>query len=382
MGKFIIKEKANGKRSESLKQILTEQSLKNISERITGNKIPFEVEYIPERNIGNFIIYEYEGRKNYIMILDYNKSFAGRNSFYQSITTAYQHYLGDQVQNKLFYLYDINYNENCVYKKSSIVALKLAMAIGMIPLYDSGILPYISIDEIIEYRNNNREQSKNNNPTFVEKKDNQLNIYGKVFGANAKDTELLCLAIRNLYKGEVFLYQIRDNNSKKLSKRFVEIITDDGKFFVKDDSYDFNELISNTNSTSEPNLRNPRFVFGLFELHGEKKCALCSCAVEEIIDGAHILPIEAIKLLDLSDSEKLNIATDPENGIWLCKNHHKLFDSHLIKLFRNGDFKIATTNNDANTDFIMRSIDEIKVTQFSNINNEMLDLRYNFYNNF
>lgn len=32
----------------------------------------------------------------------------------------------------------------------------------------------------------------------------------------------------------------------------------------------------------------------------------------------------------MSFASKLKLAVDKDNGIWLCENHHKLFDSGLI----------------------------------------------------
>lgn len=64
-----------------------------------------------------------------------------------------------------------------------------------------------------------------------------------------------------------------------------------------------------------------------------KKCALCGCKIERIIQAAHIYPVADIrKRHDLDFSAKFKLAVDGDNGIWLCENHHKLFDSGLIWL--------------------------------------------------
>ena len=59
-----------------------------------------------------------------------------------------------------------------------------------------------------------------------------------------------------------------------------------------------------------------------------------------MIQGAHIWPVAEIKkapLLSLDD--KIKHATSSDNGIWLCENHHKLFDEDLISI--NDDGSIA-----------------------------------------
>lgn len=83
----------------------------------------------------------------------------------------------------------------------------------------------------------------------------------------------------------------------------------------------------------------------------ETKCYLCGCEVEEILEAAHlwgvseiknsdankinnVLKIECMKdLIDKDDEhsnesfyKKYMLANSGDNGIWLCANHHDLFD--------------------------------------------------------
>ncbi len=86
----------------------------------------------------------------------------------------------------------------------------------------------------------------------------------------------------------------------------------------------------------EDSLRSPLYTYNLLQKLGKKKCALCECSIPEIIQGAHIWPVAAIKKSPESIFNKLNYATDGQNGLWLCQNHHKLFDENIIKLDSNG----------------------------------------------
>ena len=98
---------------------------------------------------------------------------------------------------------------------------------------------------------------------------------------------------------------------------------------VLDDSYQFD---GDTGDNIKDNLRSPKFIFNLLQkFDGEKKCVLCDCKIESIIQAAHIYPVADIrKRHDLDFSTKFKLAIDGDNGIWLCENHHKLFDSGLI----------------------------------------------------
>ena len=82
----------------------------------------------------------------------------------------------------------------------------------------------------------------------------------------------------------------------------------------------------------------------------EMKCCLCGCEVEEILEAAHLWEVSNIKV---SSSSRLNtvlnidcmndlivdsdykddifykkyvLANSGDNGVWLCNNHHELFD--------------------------------------------------------
>ena len=91
-------------------------------------------------------------------------------------------------------------------------------------------------------------------------------------------------------------------------------------------------------------LRSPQYMYNLLALRGMKKCSLCSCDVPEIIQGAHIWGVSQIKHIPgFSLDKKLEYALDGENGLWLCENHHKMFDANVISF--NAEGKVLLRNN-------------------------------------
>jgi len=85
-------------------------------------------------------------------------------------------------------------------------------------------------------------------------------------------------------------------------------------------------------------LRSPRYIYNLLGRLGPKHCALCNCEIPELIQGAHIWRVADIKKApNLTIEQKLGHAICGENGIWLCENHHKMFDEGLIYLNRDGN---------------------------------------------
>lgn len=66
----------------------------------------------------------------------------------------------------------------------------------------------------------------------------------------------------------------------------------------------------------------------------ENKCAICGFSFTEALEAAHIVPWSKS-----NNAERLS----PNNGILLCSNHHKLFDSGIIKI--NSEFKMLHNDN-------------------------------------
>tara|TARA_B100000242_G_C43004130_1_gene466546 strand:- start:89 stop:1147 length:1059 start_codon:yes stop_codon:yes gene_type:complete len=69
-----------------------------------------------------------------------------------------------------------------------------------------------------------------------------------------------------------------------------------------------------------------KFRFDVIKRYG-LKCALCNIENNNLLDAAHIIPVDS------------NGSDDPRNGLILCKNHHAAFDKSLFKINPN-DFSI------------------------------------------
>lgn len=123
------------------------------------------------------------------------------------------------------------------------------------------------------------------------------------------------------------------NNLKELPAASLDVIRSMGNIEIIniDDEIERRELEENDS------LRSPRFNAHLLDRLGERHCVLCNCGISEVIQGAHIWPVSDIKRTSaLSLDEKLAYATDGENGLWMCQNHHKMFDSNILLLSDSG----------------------------------------------
>ena len=110
-------------------------------------------------------------------------------------------------------------------------------------------------------------------------------------------------------------------------------------------------------------MRSPLYTVHLLDRIGPKKCALCSCEIQEIIQGAHIWPVSIIKKQALSYDEKFAHAVSGNNGMWLCQNHHKLFDESIIQFSLDGTILYNTTDQ-KNQRFLYKITDTEKIPSY------------------
>ena len=368
--------------SDTYDEILTEDILKDICFRLTGTK-KYKVVWNESRNTGRLIslIDEEKNKKHYINISKYGADTKYRNSYFQSVPTAIGIALNEsQYKNFDFCFYFMPNYEGNIFTDYHKFFYRIMFTIDVNFInYDSvsnsnDLVEFNSLTDIINERNRLRERNSGNNSTYIEEDDDVYNIYGKTFGANSKETVLLSMALIRISKKPIRLYQIIDNDSDKLSTNDINAMKN---FAIKeklneieilDDSYEFDEIFKNDN------LRSPRFTYNLLcKTNGEKKCAICDCHIEKIIQGAHIYPVHTIKNdSTLTQEEKMEYATDGDNGIWLCENHHKLFDSNIIT-FNNGvvEYNIIKLDRDINY------LDDI--TKYKNIPKELFNDKMNKY---
>lgn len=358
--KFVINNKGYQDASPCYNTILTKKILDDIAKRLINNT-DYSVQWNDERNKGRLITLETNEKKFYIN-LSQTGLIKGRNYQLQSIPTALSIFLSkEKKQNKKcefwFYFLPVSGNIETPYM---IFSYRLMKTIGInfvnpdFALQQTSITPYDTVKDIINAKNCLRQANSSNKPTYITDEGEYYHIYGKTFGANQKETTMLCIAISAITEKPIKLFQILDNSSKKLSEKDKEAIQtyskEKGKIEILDDSYQFDD---DANDNVKDNLRSPKFIFNLLsKFDGEKKCALCGCKIDRIIQAAHIYPVSDIrKLQNLDFESKLKLAVDADNGIWLCENHHKLFDSGLI-WFNEGKLCISDKLNSNDLTFV------------------------------
>lgn len=342
---------------------VTVDVLRDVCLRITG-QTTFTYDYVdkdyedeflaPTYNKGRMAILKYQNQAIYISFSE--QEIGGRNSSVQSLSTAFNLYFTNPYPFKQLYYYFLGFKGNAetdyhilIYRLMETIGFKFLNADSVLT---HKILPFSSIDDIISLRRINAGKNRSNNSTFITKSSfNNIEIYGKTYGASKYETSMFCYALSILAQGEqqILLYEIMEQDLTELPSPSLNVIRSMGKIkIIPTDMQMEKKVYRETNS-----LRSPRYLYNLFNKLGNKKCALCGCEIPELIQGAHIWTVASIKkdfLLPLD--KKLDCAIDRDNGLWLCENHHKLFDENILRIASNGEIKVNSSIGKENIEYI------------------------------
>ncbi len=298
---------------------------------------------------------QYRDEVSYISFSE--QKIGGRNSSIQSVPTAFNLYFSNPHPKKRLYYYFLNASQK-VETDYQIFIYRLMNTIGFKFLNASESLlgrirAFSSVDDIIFNRSINAGRNRSNHSTFITKgQSGEIEIYGKIYGANKYETSLICYALSSLRQPgqRMKLYEVLEGNLKELPKASRNVIKQMGVIDVIPTDMTLEKKIYKGKETS---LRSPRYTYNLFNKLGNKHCALCNCEIPELIQGAHILPVAAIKRMHSIPIEtRLEYALDGENGLWLCENHHKIFDEGMISFDNHGVLLLSDDIDQRHMEFI------------------------------
>jgi hypothetical protein len=370
---FTIKNRFQ-KRCELYEDILTRDILRDVCERLTGSQ-DFTVTFDNTGyNIGRLATLEYNGAISYISFSEYEIN--SRNSFFQSYPSALvkYHQETNPRKNINFYFLEPNGRIESAY---FIFMYRLMKTAGTVFLNErdylaNAINPFNSVSDIIAQRDLNRGRNRGNASSYVTvDENNTLQIFGKTYGANKYETTLLCIAIHKITPYSMVLYEIREGGLSQLPEDARNVIISLGINVINSDL-----VLEIAEFEADNSLRSPTYIYNLLEKLGNKKCSLCDCEIPQIIQGAHIWPVASIKNTNTINLEtKIQKAIDGDNGLWLCNNHHKLFDINILYIAPDGRLKYKT-NIEPNNEVYLRDI-----TINSRLPNELLTPNFNIYLN-
>ena len=285
-------------------------------------------------------------------------------------------YLNPYPNKRLFYYFlNVAGNAETAYQR---LIYRLMRTIGFTFLNASPSLeqissPFTSAEDIILNRKVNADRNRSNNSTYLTKgTDGALEVYGKTYGANKYETSLICYALACLRRPEqrIRLYEVLEGNLKELPEASLRVIRKMGGIDVVRTGM----TLEKRNYQENKSLRSPLYIYNLLRRLGDKHCALCGCEIPEIIQGAHVWPVSKIKKAPgLTPEQRLEYALDGENGLWLCENHHKLFDENLLSFDQDGSVRLREGLDERYANYIQ------EITKIQSLPQSMLTKRFLWY---
>lgn len=322
--------------------ILTDNILSDICQKVTGQNQYRVVKDKSTYNRGRLVYVEYNNVVSYVSLSEI--SIDGRNSSLQSVPTAINLYYADCRENKQLCYYFMPHNGNA-FTDYHLFIYKLLMTAGVRFLnisqyYHGTIEPYRNIDDLIIDRRDNQIVNSSNNSSYVSKSTEKIQIYAKTFGASKYESTLLAIAVSHIADRPVELFNICEQDLKTLPKSSISTIEALGNVTLYNTAL-FLDKHQTTDESEKAKLRSASYLYNLYNRIGYKKCALCSCEIPEIIQDAHIWGISQISHdTSINEETKFSHAINGNNGLWLCQNHHKLFDTNIIMIDNEGHVRI------------------------------------------
>lgn len=375
---FVIKENLQKSKQtgESFKNQITDDALKDICYKLTG-LTTFDVNFVDNDYQDEFLTASYNhGRLAILQFQDevYFITFSeidvrGRNQSVQSVPTAFNiFYMCPYTKKHLCYYFiaktgnpDTNYHR-FIYQLMVTIGFQFLNKPYNNPTFAPVKLK--SVEDLIIARDLNRTSNSSNNSTYVDiDSSGQYEAFCKTYGASKYESSLICYAMSAIVPDDAMiqLYQIIEGNLTVLPEASTDVLKKMGKFNLIETDMEFEKHAFS--SSRGDTLRSPQYQYNLHERLGRKRCAFCGCEIPEVIQGAHIWPVAEIRAdKHLTLEEKIKCAIDGDNGLWLCENHHKLFDRNILKLNTDGELEVSTLITKDDLDFVEN------ITPFKSLN--------------
>ncbi len=370
--RFVIKKNMNKSSvtGKSMQNFLTDAVLRDVCLRITGQEEytvdfvgnDYEDDCLPESyNKGRLAVLKYGDKNAFISFSE--EEAKGRNSAVQSVGTAFNIYYQSEAENKELYYYFLGAGVRFqteffmnAYRQMQTIGFRFLNA----EVLDLAIVSYGSVEDFISSRKIAAQKNRSNKASYVTKERfKDIEIYGKTYGANKYDAAMLGFTASVLAKRHgqhITLYEILEKNLRHMPESCARTLKLMGNVDIVPTDLEFDRKQFTENNS----LRSPRYKSNLLGRVGIKRCALCNCEIPEIIQGAHVWPVSIIKKQPLTFDEQLRHAISGDNGIWLCENHHKLFDENIIRFDNAGKLDISGVGKAARA-FIMKITDEDRI---------------------
>lgn len=346
--------KANAQKGGAVfRQLYSAAVLEDICQRLTGRK-DYTVTFDEQSyNKGRLALLTYRGKRFYLSLSE--PEIRSRNSSFQSLPSALSRFILDRPAKQIcFFIHPQTVGNFETDYFIFMYRLMKTAGVRLLNIDEHVAQPIVSFatpEDVIAHKDRLRKHGQGNKSTYVTRGPlGEIQVYGKTYGANKYETTLICIALAKISPSGLDLYQVEEGDLTSLPAISLDAIRASGRVSIDISTTDI-EIAEFTENNS---LRSIRYTYNLLERFEQKSCAFCDCTIPQIVQGAHIWPVAAIKQSGLPLDDQMRHALDGHNGLWLCENHHKLFDSGLIRLAKSGRLKHRTSLSDQDAGFLKR----------------------------
>lgn len=298
-------------------------------------------------NVGNVVKVFYKNKTTYITLGNpYND---GRNSYFQQIGPAYRRFLEDESENKSFIFYALpierpgNFGKVLTLYHHLMYSVLNAAGINgnWQELLNSLPRKFINIEHLIDSRNKLSKQNNNASYAYFDSEEDSFYLFLKTYGASKYESFFLALAAINIETDKnIKIRELEEGELTGLPTWAQQHIEHSSKGRVKCQSLD-----KGMDDHREPvvmfppSLRTPRYRVNVRNRCGEEICAFCNNVDPRDIQAAHIWDVHKLKVLSVENDDNKELwdyAADGQNGLWLCTEHHRPFDSNILLIDENG----------------------------------------------
>ena len=340
-----------------------------------------EYKLIKDKRYGQYLIITLND--NSIEYISYSSlnSKGGRNTYIeQGFILSYIHYLKNTNLKKTIKILYCTKQDKLNPYNDYVFRIFRTLNINIInpDWYSNNNKELTSFNNVFEIQNfKSKIGRKNNNPTTLIREENKNYLYAKFDGTNENGSMLLMMVL-NYFKNGIIRIVYKDEKIK-LSQKFNLLFKELKNIKIIEEQVKISDNKFITTSKTDKIRNQVWFSLNLLLKYKEKKCLICDCEIESLIQACHIYPIAKIKKSDLNTKEQKIYAIDPDNGLWMCSNHHKLFDNKKIIIDESGSIIInkSIEFTEATDQWIRETITKDKIeswndnmNKFNNLSNQ------------
>ena len=346
--------------------ILTEDALRDICSFVT-NQTNFRIQWEDEDsitevggrnyryNVGNVIIVEFNGTRTFVTLGVPTND--GRNSYFQQIGPAFRRYTEDFSNSKQMAFYALSVNNNGdefgrVYTSYHHFMYRVLNAAGIsgnwLDFLEDEPADFIDIEDMVRSRNSISRANNNSSYAYYDDEEESFLLFLKTYGASKYESFFLALASIYLeIESPIEVHALEEGELNELPEwinLYLEQISD-GRLICQTLGMEMDAHRAPI-EIFPPKLRSPRHRVNVRLRCGDELCAMCGQNDSAEIEAAHVWDVHVIRRSAIEGEANEDLwfhATTGDNGFWLCKYHHRLFDQDNIAIDGNGQFMFKKT---------------------------------------